>query len=879
MFQPVCTDPRARVERRVSFLNKHLAAATALTLGAFASNAHASNFTTGNVVVVRVGTGAAALSNAATAVFLDEYSPAGVLQQTIALPTVASGANRPFTNSGSATSEGFLNLSADGQYLIQAGYGALPGTLAVVGTTSAATPRVVARIDLSGIVDTSTALSDAYSANNIRSATSDDGTRFWTGGTATTGGGVRFATFGGTTTTQLSTTLTNTRVVGIANGQLYVSSASGAFQGVSTVGTGLPTTSGQTITLLPGFPASAGSYDYYFADASTVYVADDRSTASGGGIQKWTFNGTAWTLTYTLNSGLTTGLRGLSGVAGSSPLRLYATSTDTATKLVTVVDGGAPSAFTTIATAGANTAFRGVRHLPVTCNAPTIGTQPHDASVCPGGSTSFTVSATGTAPLSYTWQLNGTPVVNAGSISGQGTATLSVSPVTAGDAGSYTCVVTNACSSATSEAAMLVVLTADADGDGAADCNDGCPTDPQKTAPGACGCGVADVDSDGDGTLDCFDGCPADPLKVAPGACGCGVLDTDSDADGTPDCNDGCPTDPAKTTPGACGCGVADVDTDSDGTLDCVDGCPSDPLKTAPGACGCGVLDTDSDADGTADCNDSCPTDPAKTTPGACGCGVADVDTDGDFVADCIDNCDALTNPTQVDADSDGVGDACDNCPALANTTQADCDADGTGDVCAIAAGAADCNANGIPDACDLSSGTSLDTNVNGLPDECETGVLAFCFGDGTGTACPCGNESSLGASLGCRNSLGLGGGLTASGTPSLSSDTLTLTGFNLPNSFALYFQGTTQESGGAGVVFGDGKRCAGGSVTRLVTVLNVVGGSSVPSAMNPTPVSVQGNVFASGIRTYQVWYRNSAPFCTSSTFNLTNGVQVVWAP
>jgi len=813
MFQPECTDPRARVERRASSLTTTVATLAALTLGAFASNAQANSFTTGNVVVVRVGTGAAVLSSAATAVFLDEYTPAGALVQTIPLPTVASGANRPFTNSGSANSEGFLTLSADGQYLVQAGYGALPGTASVVGTASASTPRIVARIDLSGVVDTSTALADAYSGNNIRSATSDDGTRFWTGGTASSGGGVRFATFGGTTTTQLSTTLTNTRVVGIANGQLYVSSASGAFQGVSTVGTGLPTTSGQTITLLPGFPAATGSYDYYFADASTVYVADDRSTASGGGLQKWTFNGTTWALAYTLNMGLTAGLRGVSAVPGSSPLRLYATSADSVVKLVTVLDAGAPSTFSTIATAGTNTAFRGVRYLPVTCTAPAIGTDPTGASVCPGGSASFTVSATGTAPLSYSWQLNGTPVVNGGSVTGQGTPTLTISPVTAGDAGSYTCVVTNACSSATSNAATLVVLTADADGDGTADCNDGCPTDPLKTAPGACGCGVADVDTDGDGTLDCFDGCPSDPLKIAPGACGCGVLDTDSDADGTADCNDGCPTDPAKTS------------------------------------------------------------------PGACGCGVADLDTDGDLVADCIDNCDVLANPGQADVDSDGVGDGCDNCPTLANASQSDCDTDGIGDVCAIVNGATDCNANGVPDSCDLANGTSLDSNANAQPDECETGILAYCFGDGTGTACPCGNESVLGANLGCLNSFGLGGRLAANGTPSLSNDTLTLTGSNMPNSFALYFQGTTQEVGGAGAVFGDGKRCAGGTITRLGTFLNVGGGSTLPNGTAPTSVSVQGNVFASGIRTYQVWYRNSAVFCTSSTFNLTNGVQVVWAP
>jgi hypothetical protein len=48
---------------------------------------------------------------------------------------------------------------------------------------------------------------------------------------------------------------------------------------------------------------------------------------------------------------------------------------------------------------------------------------------------------------------------------------------------------------------------ADSDNDGVIDACDGCPNDPAKTAPGICGCGVADVDTDGDGWLDCEDNC------------------------------------------------------------------------------------------------------------------------------------------------------------------------------------------------------------------------------------------------------------------------------------------------------------------------------------------------------------------------------------
>jgi hypothetical protein len=86
---------------------------------------------------------------------------------------------------------------------------------------------------------------------------------------------------------------------------------------------------------------------------------------------------------------------------------------------------------------------------------------------------------------------------------------------------------------------------------------------------------VVDTDSDGDGTPNCNDGCPNDPNKTAPGACGCGVAETDSDGDGTPNCNDGCPNDPNKTAPGACGCGSADTDANGNGTADCNDTPPS----------------------------------------------------------------------------------------------------------------------------------------------------------------------------------------------------------------------------------------------------------------------------------------------------------------
>ena len=99
-----------------------------------------------------------------------------------------------------------------------------------------------------------------------------------------------------------------------------------------------------------------------------------------------------------------------------------------------------------------------------------------------------------------------------------------------------------------------------------------------------------------------------------------------------------------------------------------------------------------------------------------------------------------------------------------------------------------------------------------------------------------------------------------------------------MPNGNALYFQGTTQQSAGLGAPFGDGLRCAGGTIVRLGTKTNVAGASQFPAA-GDLSVSQKGLVTLPSIRTYQVWYRNAAAFCTASTFNLTNGFEINWQP
>ena len=105
------------------------------------------------------------------------------------------------------------------------------------------------------------------------------------------------------------------------------------------------------------------------------------------------------------------------------------------------------------------------------------------------------------------------------------------------------------------------------------------------------------------------------------------------------------------------------------------------------------------------------------------------------------------------------------------------------------------------------------------------------------------------------------------------------LSGSQMPNSSALYIQGTVESGGGLGTVFGDGLRCAAGAVIRLGTKINAGNASQYPGPGDPS-VSVRGAVTSPGTRMYQVWYRNSDPtFCTAQVFNLTNGLIAVWAP
>ena len=152
---------------------------------------------------------------------------------------------------------------------------------------------------------------------------------------------------------------------------------------------------------------------------------------------------------------------------------------------------------------------------------------------------------------------------------------------------------------------------------------------------------------------------------------------------------------------------------------------------------------------------------------------------------------------------------------------------------------------------------------------------ISYCD-SGSAPICPCGNNGAAGR--GCGNSVNaLGAVLWGNGFPSISNDTLILSGSGMPGTATtVLLQGTLANPP---TPFGDGLRCVGGNLKRVyirnANAGNIQYGYSVPGQL---PISVQGGV-APGTWHYQIIYRNAAPFCTVSQNNATNALAVTWVP
>ncbi len=234
------------------------------------------------------------------------------------------------------------------------------------------------------------------------------------------------------------------------------------------------------------------------------------------------------------------------------------------------------------------------------------------------------------------------------------------------------------------------------------------------------------------------------------------------------------------------------------------------------------------------------------------------------------------------DCNGNGIDDALD----IQSGSSSDCNGNWIPDECDMAQGPyMDCDANGLVDSCEITAIPSLDLDQNGVLDRCQQAGTPFCFGDGSGHACPCDPGQAGTPGHGCANSSGDGAILSATGATGVAGDSLQLHIANMPNpSSVLFFQGTIQQNGGQGSFNGDGLLCVngtGGSLIRLGAHGGQPGSSDFGAGIGNDPLlSVRGALpVVGGTRYYQAWYRDNSSFCTAVSYNFSNALTIVWAP
>jgi hypothetical protein len=340
-----------------------------------------SGFTPGDLVVEQVGTvggyngaSGAAPSSASGVVSLWDYStsgtPSGYADTFPSTTSTDTATSHALVDSGTATYNGEISLSADGQYIYVGGYDDNAGVASI--TSSSLVPRTVGIAAANGTLDTSTALasnsSDTSPPNltatgiNFRSATGATGgtSPFYSGGDD----GLAISPDGATSATSLNADTIHQ--LNIDGGQLYESTTSA----IEQVGTGTPTSGSPADTSLIASPPSKfepAGFAFVTVGTATspnvLYVADTKNSA----VEKYIYNGTTWVEKGSVTVSNVTGLA--ASVSGST-VSLYVTNQG---DLYGITDssgatGTLASTATVLAAAPLGESMKGVVLAPVNLN-------------------------------------------------------------------------------------------------------------------------------------------------------------------------------------------------------------------------------------------------------------------------------------------------------------------------------------------------------------------------------------------------------------------------------------------------------------------------------------------------------------------------------
>jgi hypothetical protein len=359
----------------------------------YAGNSSSSPFVAGNLAVLRAGDATESLSSHGNSVFIDQFTTNGTLVSSLAIPDNATNA---LLISGSASSEGALTRSADGRLLIFAGYNIAftNSSSSLPGSSSTNVPRVLGIVDVNGAFALVGVTTNQYNGNNIRSGTTDGRGNYWGAGANSANNGTLY--FGGGPASTIQTNVANSIVIQDLGGNLYFSTAK-ITPGIWKI----PGTPVVPATCAVFLGTSGSPYAFAFnPNFTNAYVADDTLTGKGG-VQRWDYNGSTWTMSYAFAGITNIGAHGVAvNFSGAHPV-IYATTAEASTnRLVSITDTGAASTVTTLATAGFDQVFRGVALTP-------------DNGIVPqfyqsaGNGTSFTLAWTSLVNRNYTLQYTG----------------------------------------------------------------------------------------------------------------------------------------------------------------------------------------------------------------------------------------------------------------------------------------------------------------------------------------------------------------------------------------------------------------------------------------------------------------------------------------
>lgn len=285
----------------------------------------------------------------------------------------------------------------------------------------------------------------------------------------TTNGGIYTSTDSGNSWTKTAAPTVDGTLGLVANWESVASSA----DGTKLVAASYQTENGGGVGIVPS--ANAGA-SWMFSSALIVSWYSIASSSNGAtlvaantaGIWISTNSGTSWIQTVATTMGGYAGIGGQALASSSDGTKMVAivlgriyTSTNSGTTWTQQTNAPMNDDFNSIASSSDGTKLVAVAPsgggIWIGEFKPEITQQPQSVLSCPGDSSVLTVTASGTFPLNYQWQKNGTNLVDGGNVIGSATTNLILQNLSQGDTANYDVVITNAVGCVTSSVVAVNV--------------------------------------------------------------------------------------------------------------------------------------------------------------------------------------------------------------------------------------------------------------------------------------------------------------------------------------------------------------------------------------------------------------------------------------